>query len=454
MQQNPRMFGGYYQVAQVISTGPLLTVYTAYHHYSSDRVGLYVVELPPTMEEESMEPLLQVFDKRRLVNSPHVIHVYDWGVDDGSIFIATDPPLGVTLRQVLDTEDMEIERALDLARQMARGLVALQAQGIVGIDMRPQLVTISMREEHYHAQLDDIGLRLLLKQLGYMNSQQGGDIGYLDPRYAAPESLQNGPISPSSDVYQLGLLIYEMIANRVPFVGRTAAETESMQCQNPLPLISQYRLDAPQTLQDLLDRALAKDPVRRFPDAAALLQALENVPGGGILQYSLVSASGGGNGGEMRDDDEKETVESQTISADASTIVPVPFDTSSFNTDVEGALAYLYFEPEGEGPVAQRFAIKSNYIIIGRVDPKRGITPEIDLNSIDSQMTVSRQHARIRSDKNGFTIEDLKSRNKTRLRGLTLTPLQPELLRDGDVVHFGSVRMVFRVASGTKIAQS
>ncbi|HEY6539724.1 MAG TPA: FHA domain-containing protein, partial [Ktedonobacteraceae bacterium] len=80
------------------------------------------------------------------------------------------------------------------------------------------------------------------------------------------------------------------------------------------------------------------------------------------------------------------------------------------------------------------------------VDPKRGITPEIDLNSVDSQMTVSRQHARIRYDKSAFTIEDLKSRNKTRLRGLTLSPLQPEPLRDGDVVHFGSVRMVFRVA--------
>lgn len=450
MQQNSRMFGGYYQVAQVIFTGPLLTIYTAYHHYNSERVGLYVVELPPTMDEEAADSHLQVFEKRRQVNSPHVIHVYDWGVDEGSIFIATDAPRGVTLRHVLDAETLEIERALDLARQLARGLVALQVQGIVGIDMRPQLVTVSKGGEQYQAQLDDIGLRLLLKQLGYVNSQPGSDIGYLDPRYAAPESLQNGLIGTWSDVYQLGLLIYELIANRVPFVGRTAAETEAMQRQNPLPLMSQFRLDTPQSLQYLLDRALAKDPAQRFPDAAALLQALENLTTSSASLYSLASASGGGNGGEMRDDDEKETVESQSYNDDASTVVPVPLDTSSFNTDVEGALAYLYFEPEGEGPVAQRFAIKSNYVIVGRVDPKRGIAPEIDLNSVDSQMTVSRQHARIRSENDGFTIEDLKSRNKTRLRGLTLAPLQPQPLRDGDVVHFGSVRMVFRVVGGPK----
>jgi serine/threonine protein kinase len=443
-QQNPRMFGGYYQVAQVISTGPLLTMYTAYHLYSSDLVGLWVVELPPTVDEEAAERLLRVFEQRRRVNSPHVIHVYDWGVDERGVFIATDPPRGVTLRHVLETENLEVERALDLSRQMARGLVALQAQGVVDIDMRPQLVTVSMVGEQYRVQLDDIGLRLLLKQLGYMNSQPGGDIGYLDPRYAAPESLQNRLIGAASDVYQLGLLIYETIASRVPFVGRTAAETEAMQCQQPLPPITLFRTDTPQVVQDLLGRALAKDPAQRFPDAAALLQALENLPIGGIAQFSPAGGGNGGNGGEMADD--KETVESQSVD-DASTVIPAPPDTSSFNTDVEGALAYLYFEPEGEGPAAQRFAIKSNYAIVGRVDPKRGITPEIDLNTVDSQMTVSRQHARIRYDKHTFTIEDLKSRNKTRLRGLTLTPLQAEPLKDGDVVHFGSVRMVFRVAS-------
>lgn len=445
-QQNPRMFGGYYQVAQVISTGPLLTIYTAYHHYSSDRVGLYVVELPPSMDEEAAERLLRVFEQRRQVNSPHVIHVYDWGVDEGNIFIATDPPRGVTLRHVLESENLEIERALDLGRQMARGLAALQAQGMVGIDMRPQLVTISMAAEQYQAQLDDIGLRLLLKQLGYMNSPQGGEIGYLDPRYAAPESLQNRPVSAASDVYQLGLLTYEMIAGRVPFVGRTAAETESMQCQSPLPPITLFRSDTPQVVQDLLNGALAKDPAGRFPDAAALLQALENLRIGGITPYSL--ASGAGDGGDMRSErDEKETGESRSVSGDESTIVPVP-DTSVFDTEVEGALAYLYFEPEGEAQpqLSQRFAIKSNYVVVGRVDPKRGITPEIDLNSVDSQMTVSRQHARIRYEKNTFTIEDLKSRNKTRLNGRTLTPLQPEPLCDEDVVHFGSVRTVFKIA--------
>ena len=442
-QQSPRMFGGYYQVGQVISTGPLLTIYTAYNRYSSDVVGLYVVELPPTMDdEESAKRLLHVFEQRRQVNSPHVIHVYDWGVDSASVFIAIDPPRGLTLRQVLDTENLEIERALDLARQMARGLVALQAQGMVGIDMRPQLVTVDMVGESYRAQLDDIGLRLLLKQLGYMNSQRGGDVGYLDPRYAAPESLQNGSIGEWSDVYQLGLLIYETITGRLPFVGRTPAETEVMQCTNPVPPMSQFKLDTPQVLQDLLDRALAKNPAQRFPNAVALLHALENLPLAGNMPLS--HASNGDEGGESHDD--AETVQDGGAVEEDGTILRFPPRNPSFDTEEEGALAYLYFEPAEEGSVPRRFVIKSNYVVVGRVDPKRGVTPEIDLSAVDSLMTVSRQHSRIRHEKSSFTIEDLKSRNKTRLNEVLLTPLKMELLHDGDVVHFGSVRMIFRVA--------
>ena len=83
--------------------------------------------------------------------------------------------------------------------------------------------------------------------------------------------------------------------------------------------------------------------------------------------------------------------------------------------------------------------------MVGRLDPKRGIAPEIDLSTVDPRMTVSRQHARIRYEKTFFYIEDLKSRNKSRLGELTLLPFKAELLQHGDVLHFGSVRLVFRV---------
>jgi hypothetical protein len=109
----------------------------------------------------------------------------------------------------------------------------------------------------------------------------------------------------------------------------------------------------------------------------------------------------------------------------------------------ESATIYAFLDIQQNEQVVQRIAIKENQVVVGRIDPKRGITPEIDLTQFDASSTVSRQHARIHLDKTSFSIEDLKSRNKTRLGELTLTPLQPEVLQNGDVVCFGSVKATF-----------
>ena len=111
----------------------------------------------------------------------------------------------------------------------------------------------------------------------------------------------------------------------------------------------------------------------------------------------------------------------------------------------ESAKIYAFLDIQQNEGVVQRIAIKENAVIVGRVDPHRGTTPAIDLTQFDTSNTVSRHHARIRLEKTLFYIEDLKSRNKTRLGELTLTPLKPELLQNGDVVSFGSVKATFRL---------
>jgi len=435
-RKNPRLIGGVYQVGQAILIDPILTTYTAYNRNTSDVVGLQVFELPQTFEVESALRLLESLGRRRLVQSPHVIHVYDWGIDGSRAYIATDPPRGISLRQVLDSETIGLQRAVEMAKQMARGLLALQAQSIENTDMRPQLITVDMVGDTDRLQLDDVGLRLLLKQVGYIYNQQNDDIGFFDPRYVPSESIQGGQIGPWSDVYQIGLLLFELITGRVPFVGRTSAETSTLQCTAPIPRMKQFREETPQVLQDLVDRALAKEPVQRFLDVETLLRALETLP---ILHITRDSSLTPPVGVMPVVNSGVRTGEVSSDLKDEDTILEKSLDSW------EGRVyAYLFFGEEGEE--AQRFAIKDKYVIVGRVDPKRGLRPEVDLTSIDPGMTVSRQHARIRFEKTFFSIEDLKSRNKTRLGELTLTPLKTELLGDGDVLHFGSVRLVFKVS--------
>ena len=111
----------------------------------------------------------------------------------------------------------------------------------------------------------------------------------------------------------------------------------------------------------------------------------------------------------------------------------------------KSANTYAFLDIEQNEQVVRRIPIKESTMTIGRADPKRGITPEIDLTSFDTQSTVSRQHARLSMEQNHFSLEDLNSRNKTRLGELTLPPHQRKELQDGDVVSFGSVKATFRL---------
>jgi len=459
-QRHTRLIAGVYQVGQMITSGPLLTSYSAYNRNTSDVVGLLVIELPPTLDASATQQLLAPLARRRQVQSPHVIRVHDWGVFEGKAYIATDPPRGISLRHLADTENIGLARSLNLAIQITRGVAVLQGSGIVDIDLRPPLITVDTIGLEDRAQLDDVGLRVLFRQLGYMPGQSIHDIGYLDPRYMAPEHIYQSLSGAPSDVYQLGLLFFELITGRPPFVGRTPAETGVMQGNSPVPRMAQFKHDAPRQLQAIVERALAKDPRQRYPHAAALLAALEAIPDS-ILQrasgkWQAVVAQPTTPPGELPP--LVKSVGLTTEMARMPTDVPVEAaDTLIVNKQTrqsspgndplipEDATVYAYLDYAKDGETIQRVPIKDTYVIVGRVDPKHAITPEVDLSALDSQATVSRQHARIRFEKTFFYIEDLKSRNKTRLGELVLAPLKPELLQHGDVVCFGSLRMVFRI---------
>src|SRR5207249_2856774 len=104
-QRDARLIGGIYQVGQTITSGGMLTTYTAYNRNTGDVVGLLVIEIPPTFDAPMIDQLLQPLERRRSIDSPNVIRVYDWGIDGNRAYIATDPPRGIALRHVLDNEN-------------------------------------------------------------------------------------------------------------------------------------------------------------------------------------------------------------------------------------------------------------------------------------------------------------------------------------------------------------
>ncbi len=452
-QRDARSIGGIYRIGQVITSGGMLTTYTAYNRNTNDVVGLYVIEYPPTFDAQTVSQLLQSLDRRRSIQSPHVLRVYDWGIDGTRAFIATDPPRGMTLRYVLDNENMNVGRSIEFIRQMAQGLQILHEQGTIGLDLRPQLITVDSVALADRVQLDDVGLRSLLTSLGYVNRQRDDDIAFRDPRYAPPEFINGAMVGPTGDIYQLGLLLFEMITGRLPFVGKNSAETGVLQSTGPVPRMAQFKHDTPPSLQEFVDHALAKNPTARIPDAASFLTMLDALqlphripPGewpkeGGNPTVPGMRAVGAT--GEMPPLEEDVALLATVIEKPQPTSPIVSAQDQDVMDTVAETFGYLCYEKDGVEQ--KRYAITKKDVIVGRMDPKRGVSPDIDLSAIDVKMTVSRQHIRLRYEETFFYIEDLKSRNKTRLGELVLVPLKAELLQHGDIVHLGSVRLVFNV---------
>jgi len=441
-QRDPKVIGNVYRIGQVVATRGIVTTCTAHNRNTNDVVGLFVIEVPPVFHPQMVQQILHPLAQHQAIQSPHILPVLDWGLDGSRAYIATNPPRGTTLRYVLDHEDIDFQRMIAISQQIVVGLQALHTQGITGIDLRPHLITIETSGIEDRVQLDDIGLRIILSGFGYTNNHQDDDYGSLDPRYAPPEYLTGGQIGAWSDIYQIGLLLFEMATGRLPFVGRNTAETGVMQNSTPVPGMNSFKHDIPAVLQTLVDTALAKKPAQRFVNADALLKALEEIRLPQRVSHPLQTTQGNplaqtGLTREMIPLQDEVTAQTPTdVSAD--THIPVHGIPSQ-----EGIYAYLSYEKDGVETTSLPIMEKDS--VVGRLDPKRGVSPDIDLSKLDPRMTVSRQHARIRFEEAFFYIEDLKSRNKTRLGERTLTPLHAELLQHGDSVRFGSVQLIFKI---------
>jgi serine/threonine protein kinase len=211
-----------------------------------------------------------------LLNHPHICTIYDVGEHEGRRFIAMERCEGVNLKTYMARKTLETAEIVDIALQITHALGAAHAKGVVHRDIKPGNIVVS---DMGQVKVLDFGLarRFRMADTGALgidgSTMPGRPLGTAN--YMAPERILQMPLDPRSDLFSVGVVIYEMATGRLPFAGASPADTVSnVLDKDPIPMRT-LAPDRPAGLEAIAQRLLAKGADERYQSAAELADALQ-----------------------------------------------------------------------------------------------------------------------------------------------------------------------------------
>jgi eukaryotic-like serine/threonine-protein kinase len=285
-QQTKSMKGrmvGPYKILQPLAAGGMGQIYLAKDTKLDRLMALKVFPSYLTQDGDRMRRFEQEARAVSALNHPGILTIYEVGHSESLHFIATEFIDGKTLRQHLIEERMDLREALDIGIQVASALAAAHEAGVVHRDIKPENI---MRRRDGYIKILDFGLAKLTQSqslpidpevstLADVLTKTGVLVGTAN--YMSPEQARGLDIDGRSDIFSLGIVIYEMVAGHPPFGGETPSDViASVLLQDPPPLTyDQYA--APQELQRIVSKALHKDRMERYQTASEMLWDLKDL---------------------------------------------------------------------------------------------------------------------------------------------------------------------------------
>jgi serine/threonine-protein kinase len=245
------------------------SVFRARDRQLERRVAIKILHQHYAADPEYLERFRREARAVAKLSHPNIVTVIDRGDDDGRQYIVFEYVEGENLKElVIRSGRLPVQRALDLALAVADGLAFAHNHGLVHRDVKPQNVLLNTEGE---VKVTDFGIaRSLHVDQGV--TQTGTVLG--TGEYLAPEQASGKPVSPATDVYSLGVVLWELLAGDVPFVGENFVAIALRHVNEPPPSLRERRPDVSPRLEAAVERALAKDPAQRFPSMTAFAKEL------------------------------------------------------------------------------------------------------------------------------------------------------------------------------------
>jgi len=258
-----------YELEELVGTGGMSSVYRARDRLLERPVALKILHEQYTLDPEYVERFRREARAVAQLAHPNIVTVIDRGEQDGRQFIVFEYIDGENLKQVVNREGaLPVREAVELTIQVARALGFAHERGIVHRDVKPQNVILG---EDGRAKVTDFGIARSLDVDGV--TQTGTVVGTSD--YIAPEQAQGRQVDAQTDVYSLGVVLYELLTGEVPYDGDNFVAVAMQHVHQPAPSVLDRRPDCPPRLDLVVQRAMAKEPDDRHDSMADLVDDLQ-----------------------------------------------------------------------------------------------------------------------------------------------------------------------------------
>jgi beta-lactam-binding protein with PASTA domain len=267
------LFDGRYRIVRKLGSGGMANVYLAEDQELGRRVAIKILNDRHAGDEQFVERFRREAKNAAGLSHPNIVSIYDRGEAEGTYYIAMEYLSGKSLKElILERGPAPVSVAVDYARQILAALRFAHRNGIVHRDIKPHNVLV---DAEGHAKVTDFGIaRAGASQM----TEEGSIIG--TAQYLSPEQARGTQVDQTSDLYSLGIVLYEMLTGTVPFTGDSPVEIAMKHLSATPPSLTTTRQDVPRSLDQVVLRALAKDPAARYQSAEEMDADLERISRG------------------------------------------------------------------------------------------------------------------------------------------------------------------------------
>jgi len=253
-----------FTILEEIGRGGMATVYSGMQKSMNRKVAVKVLPRHFMHDPDFLERFEREVEVISSLEHPHILPIYDYGEADGVPFIAMRFLGGGSMAQMVRRGVPKLDDLVKPFHQVSEALDYAHQQGIIHRDLKPGNI---MLDEHGNAYLSDFGIARV------MGSNLTGSAIIGTPAYMSPEQAHGVNIDARSDIYSLGIVLFELITGREPYQAETPMSLLMMQINEPVPPIADFRDGVPPIVQNVIDTATAKNPDERYPSASEMADA-------------------------------------------------------------------------------------------------------------------------------------------------------------------------------------